>query len=678
LTQHNTNETALLPSPNDGKNFEVVSFDVFDTLVTRVCFKPTDLFLFIPQHLEQSAMNARLDALSFRHERVRAEQTARKIFDPQEVTLDQIYECFTESVPAALVNAAKQAEKDLEIQMATAIAENVSIFNAARDKGQEVLCISDMYLDTATVKQILEGCGIKLKKIFVSSDVGARKRTGSLFKYVALRISNRRWSLHIGDHPISDIKMAQKVGIPTKHYVEAVPLDAEMQVYGVLSHDPRLASIVSGSLRSTRLSKQITKNQTTRRKHFGETIAPIAATACACFVQWQCKQFLDSNIDHIFYLARDGHLPYRTYLTMRKIYPDLPPATYLKISRASIRLASLSLREDMNAPVFSSLLKLAPDELDLGAWLDLDGDERDTLRRFLGADTTKASAKVVLSKLEAAYSNVEHDVHRLINSALERQTLNFLNYLVSMGFFFKERIAIVDLGWNGSLQKDLSRFIGLQHSKSGRGTKQDLLGLYWGLRSRPLSLTSPAKSWLFDLELGIGRSASYPLQVIELIFGAPHSSTLAYRVSNDSSVIPVLSPSPEGTVDEVCLNDVEDLTTSILKNVATYLANEKDRFPLIGHTPAVRSLIARLLHTPKPDEARHFKDLVLRADPNDQETSLLPSNISDLKAVLIGLNLAKLPSPSYWSAGRISLLNTFPLNVFRAINTLKWKFRNRA
>ena len=71
-------------------SYDVISIDIFDTLVLRKTYKPTDVFLFMDKwFMELSGRQ-----FDFSHARIHAEATARKVSKFEEVTLDEIYEVF--------------------------------------------------------------------------------------------------------------------------------------------------------------------------------------------------------------------------------------------------------------------------------------------------------------------------------------------------------------------------------------------------------------------------------------------------------------------------------------------------------------------------------------------------------------------------------------------------------
>ena len=83
---------------------EIISFDIFDTLLLRPYVKPTDLFL----HLEK------LEELKgFAQARIEAERKARKTHSHlEDITIDEIYNEITDKYKYL-----KQKEMDLEMQV---------------------------------------------------------------------------------------------------------------------------------------------------------------------------------------------------------------------------------------------------------------------------------------------------------------------------------------------------------------------------------------------------------------------------------------------------------------------------------------------------------------------------------------------------------------------------------
>ena len=173
--------------------YDVISFDIFDTLLVRPYVKPTDLFY----HLEL------LENLSgYADARIQAERDARKKIP--EATLDEIYSEL-HGYPGM-----KDKEKQLEAQVLTANSEIKLIYNYAKMKGKRIVIVSDNYLPEKFLKSVLRRNGYTgFANIYVSCEYRKNKGSGTLFKEVIKHERVYPQSiLHIGDNAHSDQKMA--------------------------------------------------------------------------------------------------------------------------------------------------------------------------------------------------------------------------------------------------------------------------------------------------------------------------------------------------------------------------------------------------------------------------------------------------------------------------------------
>ena len=93
--------------------------------------------------------------------------------------------------------------------------EIVALFNSVKDKGKDIVLISDMYLSSSFIGRMLSKCGIDgMKGVFVSNELGCDKRSGRLFSEVRKKMSNFNGKqLHYGDSLKADYLGALKAGI---------------------------------------------------------------------------------------------------------------------------------------------------------------------------------------------------------------------------------------------------------------------------------------------------------------------------------------------------------------------------------------------------------------------------------------------------------------------------------
>lgn len=186
---------------------DLVSFDVFDTLVLRPFVKPDDLF---------SLVESCSDSPGFHDARIAAEREARKATHREEVTIDDIYS----HIPDAFRHL-ECMEIECELQITQPNPDLIRILDSLVGSGRDVVLASDMYLPASVVEEILDGCGIHgYRALYVSSDFGVTKHNGGLFKIVSedAHVPFDRM-MHIGDNPRSDIHVPRSLGIRTHQYI---------------------------------------------------------------------------------------------------------------------------------------------------------------------------------------------------------------------------------------------------------------------------------------------------------------------------------------------------------------------------------------------------------------------------------------------------------------------------
>jgi len=106
---------------------QVVSFDIFDTLLLRPYIKPTDVFV----HMERA-----LERPGFATERVDAERRTRiRHRELEDITLDMIYDEIDDEY-----RDMKQRELDWEEMVLRANPEMKAVYDYAKARGAKVYC----------------------------------------------------------------------------------------------------------------------------------------------------------------------------------------------------------------------------------------------------------------------------------------------------------------------------------------------------------------------------------------------------------------------------------------------------------------------------------------------------------------------------------------------------------
>ena len=189
-----------------------VSFDVFDTLLVRPFLEPNDLFDFLD--MEASKEWGMKDRLYLKQRRIDAEWRARQKISKEDITLDDIYMELVDVLNISCEQADYLKAKEMELEERFVYKRKFAkeIYEMALALGKQVVMVSDMYLPKSLISRMLAKNGFE-GILYVSSEIGLTKASGSLYKYVAERLKlDGHHILHIGDNMQSDVKMAQKQG----------------------------------------------------------------------------------------------------------------------------------------------------------------------------------------------------------------------------------------------------------------------------------------------------------------------------------------------------------------------------------------------------------------------------------------------------------------------------------
>lgn len=182
---------------------DVISFDIFDTLLLRPFDNPKTVFFLVGE---------KLHCPSFTRYRVLAEKQARQEAmeknGTNEVTLCDIYQKMQRYV-ACDIRRAMELEEETELSLLQANPYMKQLYQTAVELGKTVIAVSDMYLSSQVIEKALVQNGYtQLSRIFISQECGFSKRSGQLFPYVREQLGTEKRYFHIGDNYTADFLRA--------------------------------------------------------------------------------------------------------------------------------------------------------------------------------------------------------------------------------------------------------------------------------------------------------------------------------------------------------------------------------------------------------------------------------------------------------------------------------------
>lgn len=279
------------------KQYDVISFDIFDTLIFRPFSDPTDLFYFLGEKLE---------FMDMKRIRMLAEAEAREISVKKnhhcEITLRDIWKRIEEKTGIPIEKGMEE-EMKLEVQFCFSNPFMKQVYDRLIKMNKRIIAVSDMYLGKEILENILYKNGYKeISEIYVSCEYRKSKSDGELYRYVLQKEKGK--IIHVGDNIVSDVKMADKKGIMSIHY-------PNINISGHI-YRPYDMSYITGSAYRGLVNSHVLNGSKiyTTEYEYGFTYGGLFVLGYCHFIH---DYVVKNNIDKILFLSRDGDILKQAY-----------------------------------------------------------------------------------------------------------------------------------------------------------------------------------------------------------------------------------------------------------------------------------------------------------------------------------------------------------------------------
>ncbi len=410
-------------------SFEIISFDVFDTLILRTVNDPKDVFTILAV---ESGFN------DFKSARITAEKIARErmqaSYNTREVNIYDIYDVLYERY--AIDRKWMLREIELEKQICVANPYFLAIYQQLITMNKKIIVMTDMYLPKNVIEDILDKCGYhKFYAIFVSNEIKKCKGDGSLPKYINETLIQGKRAIHIGDNYTADIRQTRVNGFQTSYYPSVH--EAARPYQDVI--DTNLSSVFYRGV----LNNSLHCGCWDHSLHYehGFKVGGILTYGFCKYVDDLCKQ---KSVDLILFCARDCEIISKVY----KKYFNNIENKYIAISRFALFMASPEryLYDLLNRSI-RKMIKEAKVYFEIGNALRNIG--LDYLLGFIEAETDYVSEDLLTN------DNIEVVCDCILNHKNDVVEHN-LQYTEAAAAYFKEKvfghknILVVDVGWSGT------------------------------------------------------------------------------------------------------------------------------------------------------------------------------------------------------------------------------------
>lgn len=327
---------------------DVISFDFFDTLVTRKVLTPSDVFRLVELRLRTE------HGISIHLAEARQHVAAQC---SSEATLHEIYQKLVQECgfPNTQAEIFEQLEMNLERELCVPRKAMIDLLLGARSDGKQIYILSDTYLDHKEFRSLMQLAGlddVTDEQVFLSSELKKSKADGALFRELKGRHPKAR-ILHIGDNQKSDIEQARKNGIDAFHIMRPAEMLEASSIGDLVAEaqtldDQVILGLLAARLFSDPFSLHATKGKVLfhRAEDFGYAVFGGALTR---YAEWLYAMAEAHHLDRLLFFARDGYFLQKDFIKLcqRRRLPKTIEASYVPISRQLIFIATMHTEEDL-------------------------------------------------------------------------------------------------------------------------------------------------------------------------------------------------------------------------------------------------------------------------------------------------------------------------------------------
>lgn len=332
---------------------DIVSFDIFDTLIMRKIFSPEDVFRLLGEKVK-AELKSDCNIAGIRA------QVAAKC--GPFATINEIYEKIKKQIDLTDKNISDimQLEKKTDMDLCIARKDIAELYEYCIESGKEVYLISDMYYTLQDIKRLLDKCGLSViddRHIWISCEKKKDKISGSLWKEYSSVVGENAKCIHIGDNKTGDIENPTKYGIDSYYVMSGKDMVMNSSISELASHvntvsDSICLGLVTAKLFNSPFALCSNKGKVSfdNSEVYGYCVyGPLLEK----FLIWLYYNSRKDGIDKLLFFARDGYFLEKDYKLVSELLDDgyKQDWCYLPISRRLIYMASMENEEDFKRVV---------------------------------------------------------------------------------------------------------------------------------------------------------------------------------------------------------------------------------------------------------------------------------------------------------------------------------------
>lgn len=523
---------------------EVISFDIYDTALLRNVLYPTDIFDIICQELKKENIVIK----DFKGLRIKAEKKVRAHSKFEDITLEDIYQAISDKIGERLSYKIKNIELSIEEKFTISNPFIKKVYDYARSCNKKIIFISDMYLPKEFISKLLIKNGFnKYDGLFISGSIGVSKASKKLFHHIRneMNIYNNSW-LHIGDNSISDYENAIKCNIDAYYYKDTRKRVDIKKNY----------SIEYSIMKAIQINYCETTGEINYWQRFG---IYIVSSLFFGFTLWLTNKL--KGEDNVYFLSRDGYLPYKLYKKFSQYIENLPEARYLYASRRAYQIPNIfNMNESDALDLLTAYNSNLGQKINLGEIFENIGLDKKKYLEVIKVFGFSSYEDIIKSdKDRTRAKEVLRVIYSDIIKILTKEKLLLEEYLKQNKIYEFKELNIVDIGWRGSTHKAIQDITNIPTNGYYFGTAYNV---YDDIREKvhgyAFNLGKPYKNMKKIMD---------NVMMYELIFSAPHGTLIGLKKRN-KKIYPILK---EVENNNYLYESLEYMNSSVLEITDQYL-----------------------------------------------------------------------------------------------------------
>ena len=482
--------------------YDVVSFDLFDTLVLRNVSQPSDVFRLV---------EFKYGIHNFAHIRKKAEKEC----------VDKLGMCYTLSDIYNLLQLQYGISKDvlmkeLEIEKQICVINPYmkEIYEELHKKDQNIVILTDTYFSKEFITDLLTDLGLSMPNdIIISCECKKSKSVGDVYE-----LFHGKNVIHVGDNYRCDIQNAKKAGCSAYYYKSSQLIGKKYRIH---ENNISIGAALSNGLVNNTFFNGCKMND---RMQLGYAyLGPVSVGYC----QWIYTVAKENDVTKLLFLSRDADILYKTY---NDLHLDID-SEYVYVSRNALLLLVFDRYEDL---FIENLRKWTKKKsctiqtfLQANYLIYIDGFLKEAglcENDILSAKSFDSIAYLIKKYKKELYDSM---------ADMRCQAKKYWERVIGTN----KKVALVDIGWRANSYVCLRYFL-----EEICGMEVDLINFQLGTKNTEYNDVYFADNKLFSYVFAPDKNAELmssiatdedKIAVLEKVFTSPAGTLLSYETDKD-------------------------------------------------------------------------------------------------------------------------------------------------